>query len=218
MSSTLDVDRIVSEVIKKLYLRFGIKALLVIDQPPQLEIINQLSQRFNLPWLSIDVCYLKDFSESQKTMVENSGLLINSIMKAPLDLTTCIAQNNFLILDQLSVSESQKYAELAFESLKDRLVFEFLRIGKEVYYYSEDLTNQPESKPKFMELLKNRVDLLSKMGMKMINANYAIIDGVCDLQTIKKYEGQTILITRDAVISPLAKDFIQTGAVNVIRK
>lgn len=218
MSNTLDVDKIVSEVFKRLYLRFGIKALLVIDQPPQEEIIKQVSQRFNLPWLSIDICYMCDMTPYEMAKVENSGLLINNCFKWSQDMTQCVNESRFLILTDLSIEESKRYSELEMKSAKDRLVYDFLKEGKDVYYYSEDLMSTTEAKPKFTELLFKRVEVLSRLGLKMINASYPVLEGVLDLKRLKAFEGQTVIVKENAVVSPLAQDYIKSGAVKVIRK
>jgi hypothetical protein len=219
MSNALDIDRIVREVIRKLHLRFGIKALFVIDQPPQPEVFNQYIKRFNIPWLSINLLFLRELPQAQRRMFEDSNLLINSIQTAEhIDAITAAEANSFLILSDLSAEDSEKYVNFQFAGEKDRIVFTFLKAGKDVYYFSEDLTGCSESKPKFVEMVNRRISTLETLGIQMINPAYELVKGVCDLKTLKQYEGKTVMLAEGTILSPLAQDYIKSGAVNVIRK
>ncbi|MDK2866706.1 MAG: hypothetical protein PWP51_1229 [Clostridiales bacterium] len=219
MSNALDIDRIVREVIKKLHLRFGIKALFVIDQPPQPEVFSQYIRRFNIPWLSINLLFLRELPQAQRRMIEESGLLISSVKTAEsIDAAAVVQTNSFLILSDLSVEDSERYVNFQFKGDKDRTVFEFLKAGKDIYYFSEDLTGCSESKPKFVEMVSSRISALGAMGLQLVNPAYELVKGVCDLKTLKQYEGKTVMLAEGTIISPLAQDYIKSGAVNVIRK
>ena len=220
MSNTLDIDRIVSEVVKKLYLRFGVKVLIVIDRPPQPEDFKRYIQSFNIPWVTFNLLVLNESLIDQKQFFEKHDLIIGNVY-GPKDVITpesFASDYSYLILSDLNISESEAYASFSFDSLKSNLVFHFLKKGKDVYYFSRDLIGCDKSKASFASKLTERVNQLETFGIQMINPTYKVIEGLCDLNTLKKYEGEKVMLAKNTVLSPLAMDYIKTGAVKVIRK
>jgi hypothetical protein len=220
VSNTLDIDRIVSEVVKKLYLRFGVKVLIVIDRPPQPEDFKRYIQSFNIPWVTFNLLVLNESLIDQKQFFEKHDLIIGNVY-GPKDVITpesFASDYSYLILSDLNITESEAYASFSFDSLKSNLVFHFLKKGKDVYYFSRDLIGCDKSKASFASKLTERVNQLETFGIQMISPTYKVIEGLCDLNTLKKYEGETVMLAKNTVLSPLAMDYIKTGAVKVIRK
>lgn len=232
MYSELEIDKLIKAVIKALYEKYGAKALLLIDEQLTQESFEQVVNTLKVPWLMVDILSLHNIPKVTLSDLDTSGVMLSAVH----DLSNLsdemqeqrleeiaqlsLEENNYLclVLGNLSVSKSEEYADFRFKTPKDRLVYQFLKYGKTVYYLSDDLKTTFKSKTKFIEKQSLRVEALDDLGFKMINQSIHIIDGYCDLKSLKAHTGETIMLTERAVLSPLAKDYLKSGAVKVLRK
>lgn len=224
LEQELDTDMLIKLVIQKIYQKFGVCALLIVDELHD-DVVTEkatleMAQTMSMPWLSIDILYLREMPLKFVNLLKSQDVVINAIY----DLKTFNSNNQViepyicLFLSELNISDSEKYANFSFKNTKDRIVYRFLKLGKTVYYQSEDLDIEYLTHSKFIELQSQRIQTLGALGFEMLGQKVQMIEGFCDIKRLKTFEGKTVVLAENVVLSPLAKDYIKSGAITIVRK
>ncbi|MBF4695924.1 hypothetical protein [Fusibacter ferrireducens] len=229
MYEALEVGKIVQLVLQKLYIEFGVRALLVVDEFSEGTLdeksVSEMAKAMKIPWLSVDILKLNTHTLDTHTcemieVLKAHGVVIHKIFNLETfeQSNQALAAYICLFLSDVNILESEKYAYFSFQNPKDQLIYQFLKMGKVVYYQSKDLTSCNKAKVKVIELQSRRIQELHALGLEMIGQKIHTLEGFCDIKRLKAFEGETIILAENVILSPLAKDFIKSGAVTVVRK
>lgn len=130
-----------------------------------------------------------------------------------------IHQYKTVIISNLSIIEISKLSKLNIESQFMQLLFEVLKEGIPIYGISNDL--EVKNNLGLQNLVQSLCLNLEEIGLRMIMSNKhpkSLDSQIITLEMVKEIEQRKLIISKSAIVTNAAKDYLIQNNIEIIRK